>query len=102
MTIQDFKSETFQEGDWEYQFISELCLHPDAMRNTWTPNIVHVFLGNVKTKEGAHLELFFKSQLQASHGDFEVRKDAEKIPPETKERILKHLGSELVKLWKGC
>lgn len=100
MTIQDFKTEIFQEGDWEYDFTSELCLHPDAMRNTWTPNIVHIFLGNVKTKEGQHIEVFFRSQLLASRGEFEIRQDTEKVPPETKEKILKHLGRELVKLWK--
>lgn len=101
MKIEDFKTETFKDGDWEYNFASELYMHPRMMMNGWSLNTFCIFLSNPITKDRAYMEVFAKSQYLASQGQFEIKLDTDRISPEMKTRILKHLGRELVKLWKS-
>lgn len=101
MKVKDFKTETFKDGDWEYNFASTLYMFPRKMVNIWTMNTFSIFLENPKAVDNASMEVFVESQYLASQGQFKIKQDTKKISPEMKERILKHLGRELVKLWKS-
>lgn len=101
MKIEDFKTETFNDGDWEYYFASELYMHPRMMMNGWTKNSFSIFLTNPVVKDDEIMEVIVNSQYLASQGQFKITRDTDRISPEMKDRILKHLGRELVKLWKS-
>lgn len=101
MKVEDWKTETFKDGDWEYDFASELYMHPRMMVNIWTVNSFCIFFENPKAVDNACMTVFVESQYLASQGQFKITQDTKKISPEMKERVLKHLGRELVKLWKS-
>lgn len=99
MSIQDFNTDTFNDGEWEYRFESELHLHPNAMRTLRTPNTIHVYIRNEKEHLADSLVLVFRSQYKAAQGMFETIQGGGKISPEVLERIKKHLGRELKSFW---